>query len=129
MPPVQVSVESTAPHENQSFISFSVSGQVSGVSGSGHTLSFAPGFYEVTVHLPPGFLGAGISWLTQPPPAGGITPQQGETSVTFGLDNSGTNASFGFNLTFQTQAGLDHGTRIGPQIVSDPPPSVVFQSS
>lgn len=111
---------------------------VSGASvstGDNTELIFAPGSYIVRIHFPPSLTGVGqIAWKAddvpiQPPPEpSGVSPEQGETWVQFGVLNELSSGSDSFSFELRSTETPSSNTD-GPTIVSDPPPSVVLQSS
>lgn len=110
-------------------VSFSLASAVPGVSVSSNLILFSPGSYTVQINLPSGYGGgAGIVWSSAPPAPGGAVSSSGTTSVQFGLLNSltGGSAVYTFSLTYTTSP---RRSEPWPVIASDPPPSVVFQST
>ncbi|HEX2610899.1 MAG TPA: hypothetical protein VHK68_07790 [Gemmatimonadales bacterium] len=101
-----------------------------GVTGSGTSLIVHHGLHTVRINFPPGFSGLGkIGWLEQDGKTPGFRPPQvlselsGETWIELGLDNqlsNGTETVFFSMFTDLPEL---------PTVVSDPPPSLMFQSS
>lgn len=123
----QVQFNSAAPTLQMSAISFTPTSAVSGVSASYHRLLFAPGSYTVQINLPPGYGGgADIAWSSAPPKPSGGTTSSGLSWVKFDIVNSLATGSvvYSFSLHYTTT-----GFTWCPHIASDPPPTLVFQSS
>ena len=117
-------------------ISFSLDSPVSGVSvsASGFSLIFQPGSHVVRINLPANCSGKGhLVWeepdgTPETPPPPGDSPQEGDTWVQFAVENSGQNQTFTFTLGADNISNSED-VKFWPTVVSDPPPSIVFESS
>lgn len=138
-PTVVFSSERVSNGNNTEHIKFTLNESRTTVSGASvstgdHTeLIFAPGSYIVRIHFPSIATGEGeIAWKDgdvsiQPPPSA-VSPDHGETWVQFGVQNDPNSGGgvFPFELSY---TGTSTNSKDWPTIVSDPPPSVVLQSS
>lgn len=134
---VEVVVNSTLvlnPGGASERLDLALASEVNGVSACGTVLTFHRGIYDVRINLPDEFVSdAHMFWTNQGGRDSVLTPifvtpmEPGATWVEFILTNdlsSGTEQFF-----FQLGGNQDAKGKFAPTIVSEPPPSLLLQSS
>ncbi|MES1240222.1 MAG: hypothetical protein ABUT39_01250 [Acidobacteriota bacterium] len=117
-------------------IEFTVDPAVTGVTASGTSLIFEPGPHLVKINLPSEFTGdASIQWVDSsgqnsvPQPSVITGVQTGETWVELGLQNDPSSEIRTFFFELSALRATQDGTYFYPVVRSEPPPSLVLESS